>query len=188
MRKVCLGAIMPHVCLKLCLKVPRNVLYINWELVVCNFYVEALLRLGEGKWGRKKCRRIPKCGGDWQGRVPKCSLPRKLFKTRDLELPIFEGSVPSCSPHSAGYTRTYTRTCPWPIRTLLHTFFFVFLCPPLRSVAPFCIRLRLEQPLLGIFRPTAIQNIRANIRVRFGWQPRWGKSKVHSFLGVIAFL
>ena len=32
--------------------------------------------------------------------------PEKLFKTRDLELPIFEGSVPSCSPHSAGYTRT----------------------------------------------------------------------------------
>ena len=32
--------------------------------------------------------------------------PEKLFKTRDLELPIFEGSVPSCSPHSVGYTRT----------------------------------------------------------------------------------
>ena len=31
---------------------------------------------------------------------------QKLFKTRDLELPIFEGSLPSCSPHSAGYTRT----------------------------------------------------------------------------------
>ena len=32
--------------------------------------------------------------------------PEKLFKTRDLELPIFEGSLPSCWPHSAGYTRT----------------------------------------------------------------------------------
>ena len=31
---------------------------------------------------------------------------QKLFKTRDLELPIFEGSLPSYSPHSAGYTRT----------------------------------------------------------------------------------
>ena len=31
---------------------------------------------------------------------------RKLFKTRDLELPIFEGSFTSCSPHSAGYTCT----------------------------------------------------------------------------------
>ena len=30
----------------------------------------------------------------------------KLFKTRELELPNFEGSLPSCSPHSAGYTRT----------------------------------------------------------------------------------
>ena len=30
----------------------------------------------------------------------------EVFKTRVLELPIFEGSVPSCSPHSAGYTRT----------------------------------------------------------------------------------
>ena len=38
---------------------------------------------------------------------PKCSLPEKLFKTRDLELPFFEGSLPSCSPHSAGYTRTF---------------------------------------------------------------------------------
>ena len=31
---------------------------------------------------------------------------QKLFKTRDLELPVFLGSLPSCSPHSAGYTRT----------------------------------------------------------------------------------
>ena len=38
--------------------------------------------------------------------------PEKLFKTRDLELPIFEGSVPSCSPHSAGYTRTCTPVLP----------------------------------------------------------------------------
>ena len=63
-------------------------------------------KLGEGKWGCKKCRRIPKREGDWQRRVPKCCLPENLFKTRDLELPIFEGSLPSCSPHSAGYTRT----------------------------------------------------------------------------------
>ena len=31
---------------------------------------------------------------------------QKLFKTRDLELPNFLGSLPSCSPHSAGHTRT----------------------------------------------------------------------------------
>ena len=33
-------------------------------------------------------------------------LPEKLFKTRDLEIPIFEGSLPSCSPQSPGYTCT----------------------------------------------------------------------------------
>ena len=32
--------------------------------------------------------------------------PEKLFETRDLELPFFEGSFPSCSPHSVGYTCT----------------------------------------------------------------------------------
>ena len=30
----------------------------------------------------------------------------KLVRTRDLELPMFEGSLLSCSLHSAGYTRT----------------------------------------------------------------------------------
>ena len=45
--------------------------------------------LGEGKRGRKKYRRIPKCEGDWQGQVPKCSLPRELFKIRDFKLPNF---------------------------------------------------------------------------------------------------
>ena len=33
--------------------------------------------------------------------------PEKFFKTRDLELPFFEGSLPSCSPHSVGSTRTF---------------------------------------------------------------------------------
>ena len=33
--------------------------------------------------------------------------PQKLLKTRDPELPFFEGCLPSCSPHSAGYTRTF---------------------------------------------------------------------------------
>ena len=42
---------------------------------------------------------------------------KKIFKTRDLELPIFEGSLPSCSPHSAGYTRTSVQPYfPVPIR------------------------------------------------------------------------
>ena len=65
--------------------------------------------LGEGKWGRKKCRRIPKREGDWQDESQVVPFPEKLFKTRDLELPIFEGSLPSCPPHSAGYTRTFLR-------------------------------------------------------------------------------
>ena len=48
------------------------------------------IRKGEGKWGRKKCRRIPEREGDWQGRVPKRSLhPKTLQNKRDLELPIF---------------------------------------------------------------------------------------------------
>ena len=46
-------------------------------------------RLGEGKWGRKKCRRIPKCEGDWQGRVPKCSLPRKSLQNKRFGAPNF---------------------------------------------------------------------------------------------------
>ena len=33
--------------------------------------------------------------------------PVNLFRTRDLELPFFEGSLPSCRPHSAGYTCTF---------------------------------------------------------------------------------
>ena len=42
------------------------------------------------------------------GRVESQSVlsPERLFKTRDLELPFSEGSLPSCSPHSVGYTRT----------------------------------------------------------------------------------
>ena len=46
--------------------------------------------------------------------------PEKPFKTRDLELLIFEGSVTSCSLRSAGYTRTsvhpyfsVTNCCRW---------------------------------------------------------------------------
>ena len=63
----------------------------------------------EGKWGCAKHRRIPKGEGDWKGYVP--SL-QKLLKTRDLQLPLFEGSlvgrilrersVPSCTVHPRG--------------------------------------------------------------------------------------
>ena len=44
-------------------------------------FSEAVIGRGEnqemGKWGRTKYRRIPEGEGDWKGRVPKCSLPRK---------------------------------------------------------------------------------------------------------------
>ena len=33
--------------------------------------------------------------------------PGELFQTRDLGLPFFEGSLPSCSPEFAGYTRPF---------------------------------------------------------------------------------
>ena len=47
---------------------------------------------------------VRETGRDESQSVPS---PEKLFKTRGLELPIFEGTLPSCSPHSAGYTRTF---------------------------------------------------------------------------------
>ena len=80
------------------------------------------LTLGGGEWGRKKCRRIPKRGETGRDKYQSVPSPKKLFKARDLELPIFEGSLPSCSPHSAGYTRSTVhpyfpvanRTSPWP--------------------------------------------------------------------------
>ena len=61
---------------------------------------------GRGCGGVKSAgvsQRVRETGRDESQSVPS---PEKLFKTRDLELPIFEGSVPSCSPHSVGYTRT----------------------------------------------------------------------------------
>ena len=64
-------------------------------------------KLGGGKWGCTKYRRILKSEGDWKGRVPKRSLPRKTLQKSDLALPFFEGSLPSYSLHSAGYTRTF---------------------------------------------------------------------------------
>ena len=47
---------------------------------------------------------VRETGRDESQSVPS---PEELFKTRDLELPIFEGSLPSCSPHFSGYTRTF---------------------------------------------------------------------------------
>ena len=61
---------------------------------------------GRGSGGVKSAgvsQSVRETGRDESQSVPS---PEELFKTRDLELPIFEGSVPSCSPHSVGYTRT----------------------------------------------------------------------------------
>ena len=61
---------------------------------------------GRGSGGVKSAgvsQSVRETGRDESQSVPS---PDKLFKTRHLEFPIFEGSLPSCSPHSAGYTRT----------------------------------------------------------------------------------
>ena len=61
---------------------------------------------GRGSGGVKSAgvsQSVRETGRDKSQSVPS---PENLFRTRDLELPIFEGSLPSCSPHSAGYTRT----------------------------------------------------------------------------------
>ena len=71
--------------------------------------------LGEGKWGRKKCRRIPKREGDWQGRVPKCFPPQKTSKQgiwssqflRDRSQVVLPTLRDTPVP-------LYTRTSPWP--------------------------------------------------------------------------
>ena len=39
---------------------------------------------GEGKWGRQKRRRIPKCEGDWQGRVAKVFPPQKTSSKQGI--------------------------------------------------------------------------------------------------------
>ena len=50
--------------------------------------------LGEGKWGCTKHRRIPKCEGDYQGRVPKRFLPRETLENKRFGAPIFWGISP----------------------------------------------------------------------------------------------
>ena len=56
--------------------------------------------IGRGKWRCKKYRRIPSVREI-------AGTPEKLFKTRHLQLSFFEGSLPSCCSHSAGYTCTF---------------------------------------------------------------------------------
>ena len=55
-------------------------------------------------------QRVRATGRDESQSVPSPEK-KKLFKTRDLELPFFEGSLPSCSPHSVGYTCTSLHPC-----------------------------------------------------------------------------
>ena len=73
----------------------KNILYGNPSLFYCNVIFYRIHLLGEAKWGCKKCRRIPKCEGDWQGRVPKCSLPRKKpLQNKGFGAPKFSGISP----------------------------------------------------------------------------------------------
>ena len=64
--------------------------------------------MGEGKWGRKKYRRIPKCEGDWQGRVPKRSLHPKTLQNKRFGAPNLLGISPKlfasalCGIHPPG--------------------------------------------------------------------------------------
>ena len=69
----------------------------------------ACFRRGWGEVGVHKVQAYPREWGWLEGTSPKVFSPQKIsFKTRDLELPfVFEGSLPSCSPHSAGYTRSF---------------------------------------------------------------------------------
>ena len=66
------------------MKSPRKLRFIDPNFDLKTLWIRGLLvwqlLLREGKLGRTKYRRIPKCEGDKQGRVPKCSLPPKLFK------------------------------------------------------------------------------------------------------------
>ena len=64
--------------------------------------------------------------------------PEKLFKTRDLELPIFEGTLPSCSPHSAGYTRPSVHPY-FPVPNASLAISNVFSGVHLKDVVPPCL-------------------------------------------------
>ena len=75
-------------------------------------------RLGEGKWGRKKHRRIPKCEGDYQGRVPKRSLHPKTLQNKRFGAPNFFRDLSQFVRRTPRDTPVplYTRTSPWPTR------------------------------------------------------------------------
>ena len=90
----------------------------------CHSRMTAWIRRGEV--GAYKGQAYPKVWGQQTGTSPEVfPPPKKLFKTRDLELPFFEGSLPSCSPHSVGYTRTllhpYFPVANWNLAWLLES-------------------------------------------------------------------
>ena len=59
--------------------------------------------LQRGKAGAYKVQMCHKVSGRLDGTSPNVFPPQKSpFKARDLELPIFEGSLPNCWPHCAG--------------------------------------------------------------------------------------
>ena len=75
--------------------------------------------LGRGNLGVEKVQAYLKVEGALEGMSPKLIPPQqKRFKTRDLQLPFFEGCLPDYWLHFAAYT------C-----TLLHPYFPVAKSP-----------------------------------------------------------
>ena len=94
--------------------------------------------------GAYKVQAYPREGGRQEGTSPKVFPPQENpLKTRDLELPFFEGSLPSRSPHSAGYTRTF----------LLPYFLLADQLPlPGRQdhkTSPTCLQHRINSPIVS---------------------------------------
>ena len=83
----------------------------------CRLFLHFLL--GEGKWGRKKYRRIPKCEGRLAGTSPKTFSPPKNSSKQEIwSSQIFRdlSQVVRRTPRDTPVP-LYTRTSPWPILT-----------------------------------------------------------------------
>ena len=107
------------------LKYPENTLKTEFPENTLKKHPE----LGEGKWGRKKYRRIPKCEGDQQGRVPKRSLHPKNSSKQEIRSSQFFRDLSQVVRRTPRDTPVplYTRTSPWP--TEIHGFRYVFPMP-----------------------------------------------------------
>ena len=80
---------------------------------------------GRGSGGVKSAgvsQSVRETGRDESQSVP---CPEKLLKTRDLELPIFDGSLPKIVHRTPRDTPVplYTQTSPWPSVCVLNSYF-----------------------------------------------------------------